>query len=118
MAAHFDFTSFSAWPFFKFLAATFFTPGVFWLGLIISHVKGTRNNRIMKFYNYSVSLYDTAVEKLNRRGLSNTAGRPAKEESSNAALAKNGLPGSTITSQNVSIIKVNEQMLATHLKEG
>ena len=32
LAAHFDFTSFSAWPFFRFLAATFFTPGVFWLG--------------------------------------------------------------------------------------
>ena len=32
LAAHFDFTSFSAQPFFKFLAATFFTPGVFWLG--------------------------------------------------------------------------------------
>ena len=31
LAAHFDFTSFSAQPFFKFLAATFFTPGVFWL---------------------------------------------------------------------------------------
>ena len=30
MAAHFDFTSFSTWPFFRFLAATFFTPGVFW----------------------------------------------------------------------------------------
>ena len=42
--------------------------------LITSHVKGTRNNRIMKFYGYSVSLYDTAINKLNRRGLSNTAG--------------------------------------------
>ena len=31
LAAHFDFISFSAQPFFKFLAATFFTPGVFWL---------------------------------------------------------------------------------------
>ena len=31
LAAHFDFTSFSAQPFFRFLAATFFTPGVFWL---------------------------------------------------------------------------------------
>ena len=29
LATHFDFTSFSAWPFFRFLAATFFTPGVF-----------------------------------------------------------------------------------------
>ena len=33
LAAHFDFTSFSARPFFKFLATTFFIPGVFWLGL-------------------------------------------------------------------------------------
>ena len=32
LATHFDFTSFSAKPFFRFLAATFFTPGVFWLG--------------------------------------------------------------------------------------
>ena len=31
LAAHFDFTSFSAQPFFRFLAATFFTLGVFWL---------------------------------------------------------------------------------------
>ena len=31
LAAHFDFTFFSAQPFFKFLAVTFFTP-VFWLG--------------------------------------------------------------------------------------
>ena len=29
LAAHFDFTSFSAQPFFKFLVATFFTPGMF-----------------------------------------------------------------------------------------
>ena len=35
LAAHFDFTSFSAQPFFKFLAATFFTPGVFWLRLCL-----------------------------------------------------------------------------------
>ena len=34
LATHFDFTSFSAQPFFKFLAATFFTPGVFWLRLV------------------------------------------------------------------------------------
>ena len=27
--------------------------------LITSHVKGTRNNRIRKFYSFSVSLYDT-----------------------------------------------------------
>ena len=32
-ATHSDFISFSALPFFKFLAATFFTPGMFWLGL-------------------------------------------------------------------------------------
>ena len=32
LAAPFDFTSFSAQPFYRFLAATFFTPGVFWLG--------------------------------------------------------------------------------------
>ena len=43
--------------------------------LITSHMKGTRNNQIMKFYGYSVSLYDTAIDKLNRHGLSNTAGR-------------------------------------------
>ena len=43
--------------------------------LITSHVKGTRNNQIMKFYGYSVSLYDTVIDKLNRRGLSNTVGR-------------------------------------------
>ena len=43
--------------------------------LITRHVKGTRNNQIMKLYGYSVSLYDTAVNKLNRRGLSNTVGR-------------------------------------------
>ena len=43
--------------------------------LITSHVKGTRNNRVMKFYSYFVSLYDTAVDKLNRRDLSNIAGR-------------------------------------------
>ena len=34
-----------------------------------------RNNRIMKFYGYSVSLYDTTVDKLNNPGLSNNAGR-------------------------------------------
>ena len=43
--------------------------------LITSHVKGTCNNRIIKIYGYSISLYDTAVDKLNRHGLSNTAGR-------------------------------------------
>ena len=37
LAAHFDFTSFSVQPFLKFLAATFFTPGVFWLRYIISN---------------------------------------------------------------------------------
>ena len=42
--------------------------------LITSHMKGTGNNQIMKFYSYPVSLYDTAVDKLNRRGLSNTVG--------------------------------------------
>ena len=42
--------------------------------LITSHLKGTRNNRIKKFYGYSVSLYGTAVDKLNRCGLGNTAG--------------------------------------------
>ena len=42
--------------------------------LITSHMKGTRNNQIMKFYSYSISLYDIVVNKLNRRGLSNTAG--------------------------------------------
>ena len=49
--------------------------------LITSHVKGTRNNQIMKFYSYSVSLYDTAVDKLNGRGLSNAVGRelPSKK---------------------------------------
>ena len=51
--------------------------------LITSHVKGTRNNQIMKFYGYSGSLYETAVDKLNRCGLSNTASRerlPKKSE--------------------------------------
>ena len=43
--------------------------------LITSHMKRTRNNQTIKFYDYSVSLYDTAIDKLNRRGLSNTAGR-------------------------------------------
>ena len=43
--------------------------------LITSHVKGMRNNRIMKFYGYSVSLYDTTVDKLYSPGLSNNAGR-------------------------------------------
>ena len=28
----------------------------------------------MKFYSYTVCLYDTAIDKLNRCGLSNTAG--------------------------------------------
>ena len=32
LAAHFDFTFFSAQSFFRFLATIFFTPGVFWLG--------------------------------------------------------------------------------------
>ena len=36
--------------------------------LIASHMKGTHNNRILKFYGYSVSLYDTTIDKLNRRG--------------------------------------------------
>ena len=35
----------------------------------------TCNNQIMKCYGCSVSLYDTAVNKLNRRDLSNTASR-------------------------------------------
>ena len=43
--------------------------------LITSHVKDTRNNWIMNFYSYYVSLYDTAINKLNRRGLSNTVDR-------------------------------------------
>ena len=42
---------------------------------IASHMTGTCNNRIMRFYTYSVSLYNTAIDKLNRRGLSNTLGR-------------------------------------------
>ena len=37
-------------------------------------LEGTRNKWIMKFYGYSISLYDTAIDKLNSRGLSNTAG--------------------------------------------
>ena len=48
--------------------------------LIKSHVKGTHNNQIMKFYGYSVSLYDTAVDKLNRCSLSNTVGRELTPE--------------------------------------
>ena len=35
--------------------------------------EGTPNNEIMKFYGYSVSIYDTAIDKLNKQGLSNTA---------------------------------------------
>ena len=35
-------------------------------------MKGMRNNRIMQFYGLSVSLFD---DKLNWRGLSNTARR-------------------------------------------
>ena len=42
--------------------------------LITIHMKGILNNWIMKFYSFSVSLYDTAVDKLNRHGLSDTAG--------------------------------------------
>ena len=42
LAAHFDFTSFSAWSFFRFLAAAFFTPGVFWLGLDVTNLKTIR----------------------------------------------------------------------------
>ena len=34
--------------------------------LITSHMKSTRNNWIMKFYGFSVSLYDTAID--NRIG--------------------------------------------------
>ena len=33
--------------------------------LITSHLKGTRNMRIKKFYSFSISLYDIAVDKLN-----------------------------------------------------
>ena len=43
--------------------------------LITSYVKGTRNNRIMKFYGYSVSLYDITIDKLNGHSLSNTSDR-------------------------------------------
>ena len=43
--------------------------------LITSHVKGMRNNWIMKFYGYSVSLYDTTIDKFNSPSLSNNAGR-------------------------------------------
>ena len=50
----------------------------------------------MKFYGYFVSLYDTVFDKMNRRGLSNAVVvNTAKEESSNAVLATEGLPGST-----------------------
>ena len=42
--------------------------------LITSHVKGTHNNQIMKFYGYSVSLYYTAIDKLYSHGLSKTSG--------------------------------------------
>ena len=41
--------------------------------LITSHVKGTLNSQIMEFYGFSISLYDTTVDKLNGHGLSNTA---------------------------------------------
>ena len=40
--------------------------------IITSHMKDTCNNQIMKFYGFSISLYDTAINKLNDSGLSNT----------------------------------------------
>ena len=69
--------------------------------LITSHMKGTRNNWIMKFYGYIVSLYDTAIDKLNRCGLSNTAGHEhlPKQSQVNAVLATEGLPCSTNKSE-------------------
>ena len=41
-------------------------------GLITSYVKVTCNNWISKFYGFSVSLCDTAVDRLNGCGLRNT----------------------------------------------
>ena len=41
--------------------------------LITSHMKGMCNNWIMKFYGFSISLYDNSVDKFNRHGLSSTA---------------------------------------------
>ena len=49
----------------------------------------------MQFYGHSVSLYNVAIDKLNRQGLSNTTGHDAKEKSSNVVLATEGLTGST-----------------------
>ena len=39
--------------------------------LITSHVKGKHNNWIRQFYDYSVHYMTLAIDKLNRRGLSN-----------------------------------------------
>ena len=65
----------------------------------------------MKFYGYSVSLYDTALDKLNRRGLSNTASRerlPKKSEVMRYWLQKDYQAAPT--SQSISFIKVSGQM--------
>ena len=50
LAAHFDFISFSARPFFRFLATTFFAPGVFWLGYTITS-KGSHVNQNLSLQN-------------------------------------------------------------------
>ena len=72
----------------------------------------------MKFYGYSISLYDTAINKLDRRSLSNTVGRERltkKSQVANAVLAIEGLPGSNNKSEHF-IYK--GEWVATHLKEG
>ena len=49
------------------------------------------------FYGYSVSLYDTTVNKLNKHGLSNTASLeclPKKSQIMQYYVATEGLPGS------------------------
>ena len=79
--------------------------------LITSHVKGTRHNRIMKFYGYSISLYDTAIDKLNRSGLSNTVFHeclPKKGQVIRYLLQKDYQAAPT--SRSISVIKVSGQM--------
>ena len=71
----------------------------------------------MKFYGYSISLYDTAFDKLNRRGLSKTVGRerlPKKSQVMRYYLQKDYQAAPT--SWTVSIIKVSRQMRSDAFK--
>ena len=72
----------------------------------------------MKFYGYSVYLYDTAVNKLNKSGLSSTAGReclPKKSQVMQYVLATEGLSGST---NKLEHFNYKGEWVVTHLKEG